>query len=120
MSKARPITAAIEELREVADFIREESTVNGQWPESKVQARFEWMRLMSLVRQAEKEWSQVRQETLRLNQIESVPEDDSDLNFVFFSGNADPLKFDAVDRRYTIVWSGDDDTEVEEENTKCE
>lgn len=77
MSKARPITKVIIELRQVADDLRQAHIINNEWPESEMEARFEWMRLMAIIKNAEQEWKQVRQETLRLNQLESAPREEN-------------------------------------------
>ena len=77
MSNARPITAALKELRRFADELRELHMVDGEWPPEKTIERLEYLLVVKRINDAEKEWHQVRQETLRLKQIESTPEENA-------------------------------------------
>ncbi len=72
MSAARPITLAINELKRCAEEMRVSHTINGVWPPEETIARLEYTRLLCTIKNAEAEWARVRQETLRLNQIEST------------------------------------------------
>lgn len=73
MRAPRPITAAIKKLETLAQEMFDAHTVNGEWPPSKATEHHEYLRLQNIIRNAEREWRQVRQDILRLSQIESAP-----------------------------------------------
>ena len=71
MSALRPITLAIQELRLIAEETRKRYTVDDEWPSNESDAHISYLRLLCIVRAAEKEWRDMRRRSQRLSQIES-------------------------------------------------
>jgi len=74
MSAPRPITVVIKELRQVAAELRVAHTIDDKWPESERDAQFEYFRILAACDRAEKEFRDLRDKELRLNEIENMPE----------------------------------------------